>query len=230
MVAGVLTITANREQAIAGSIIGGYCRSRCNTMTKDTAEASVPHGNVAKGLKTSKRRAWTLALCALLFGLTFGAPLYGGVSSLFWETAADGNDARRVADSVYRQMGFDPAFYAVEQYAAGSLECRVALNSVHGSGELLDSAIDDYRNWALRGKYAVPALNALADLPRPTLGALHACMAGSALSPFCRGYAISIVKRATAATEATRTIWAAKVEDEVAQARCFASRAVPQQH
>ena len=165
----------------------------------------------------------TVAATCLIAGAVIGPPAVGAVSSLFWSTAADTNDAQRVASRLYDRTRLNPAAEARGVHVSKQSCGAASLNRGAPGDVVLISALDHYRSQWIRSKYDSLGVGALEKLPAPVLGALDGCVDGSPASPFCLSYVTRIAERATSVTEATRQAWFAAADREVDVAWCIAN-------
>jgi hypothetical protein len=159
-------------------------------------------------------------LLGSLAGVVAGPFLWGATSSLFWSTAADGNDPQRVASLLYSRLEIDPVQKAFARHVAIH-QCGRRVSRLMRAGDLvLMNALDVYSQRLLRSKYDERAIRSLVALPTPVLGALDGCVAGSPASELCLAYVHGVVAKATTIPSATKRAWLADVDGEIELAMC----------
>lgn len=165
-----------------------------------------------------------LVASILLAGAILSAPVVGAVGALFWSPAADTNDAQNVAGVLYEQLQLDPSRSAYAKVHTQRCGEHVHRRLDEGDITLID-ALSKFRRGLLRSKYDNLAVNSLAALPAPVLGALNGCANGSPAWSLCLAYVNCRVVHATTIPHAKERAWIADVDRQVEKAWCIADPA-----
>lgn len=160
----------------------------------------------------------------LIAGAILSAPVIGAVGALFWSQKADTNDAQRVAALLYKQIRLDPARSALDNVHTQRCGERVYQRLEDGDITLIH-ALQRFRSSLVRSKYDNLAINSLAALPAPVLGALNGCANASPAWNLCLGYVNRTVVHATTIPHAKERAWIADVDRQVEKAWCIADPA-----
>lgn len=174
----------------------------------------------------------------LFLGAAFGTPLFGAASTLFWNEAADGNTASRVASRMYDRLypstvglTFIPDEERLPDVSLGTACHRSYLADIQAGDDGTSDLLEVIRFYSaqrlhheLRGE---PTHDALLSLPRPVLGALDACLGGSPLIwPLCQTYARQVADDAVAERAKNQAAFINQVRREAETIWCAAAKNV----
>lgn len=173
----------------------------------------------------------------LSLGATLGPPLFGAASTLFWNEAADGNTAVRVAWRTYDRISPPPVglAYIPKDERLPSVSLGISCHQHYQKGIesadfgtlVLWDVVRHYSEHLLDDSLRLgPAHKALLSLPRPVLGALDACIGGSPLIwTLCQTYAKRVTDEAQAELAKSREAIIDRVRRENEVIWCAAANA-----
>lgn len=127
-----------------------------------------------------RKRRTAIGVCiGILASMVVAAPLWGAIASAFWSAGADTNEARRVSGLLCDETRLDPGGAALmghmQEYRCGKDVARLL-----SAGDVtLISALDQHYRGGFDNRYNNLAIDAIASLPAPMLGAIQGCINGS---------------------------------------------------